>query len=110
VASVANAEFFLKEITAHPNWSPKFSVLLDLQQLDTEHLETSEIRGISDMFKAFRKLLGTGCCAVVISSTLGYGLARMWQAMTEDDIRIAIRVFPSLSEAQSWIRDDRQPD
>ncbi|MBW2316520.1 MAG: hypothetical protein JRH10_20345 [Deltaproteobacteria bacterium] len=103
-ASVDKTRLLLTEIISQPGWSPEFCVLLDLAGLETDRLDAAEIREISDVFRAFGADLGTGCCAVVTARTVDYGLARMWQTMTEDDFPLDIRIFRSLPEAESWIR------
>ncbi len=110
-ARVEGAELILRDVTSLPEWSPTFCILFDIQELKmTEQLDSQDIRAISDVFRSFAASLGTGCCAVVTSDAHDYGLARMWQIMSEDDLALAIRVFQSPSEAEEWMRECRAAD
>ncbi len=109
-ASVESFGLFLKELFTHPDWSAESCLLLDVSEIDTRQFGPSDVQGVSELLKSRRGAFGTGCLAVLTSREVDFGLARMFQLMTEDGFPVAIRIFRARSEALSWIREQGAGD
>lgn len=91
---------FLLEAMADPAWDPEFNVLVDLTeaQIDISFDEMSNLTGmLRNDARASR-----GYCALIVSNTLGYGMARMFEALSDD--RVTVQIFQDRQAAESWIR------
>ena len=58
---------------------------------------------LAALVKSMGESMGSGNCALVMSKELDYGLARMWQMMTEEHVEMEIDVFMSIDEAKDWV-------
>ena len=92
------------DLYRHPQWSPGTSILFDHRNLDTAGLIADDIHAISDIVKNAADQLGNGRCAVVVGRTVDYGLARMWEIMTQNGVSLKIGIFYSMDEARQWIQ------
>jgi|GEM_PF-864247 len=82
---------------------PTLSILSDYRELDPSGLTTSDIRQIR--MSALGKIAGTLRKvkeAVVVSSPLSYGLARMYDALVYAEI-YEMNVFMEIREAKAWL-------
>lgn len=90
-------------IIQHPEWYPEVPSLVDFRGCSTAGLSSDDIFELSEMIKAMDATLGGGNCAIVTSRELDYGLARMWQMMTEEHVQMDIDVFKDIDEARAWM-------
>ena len=84
-----------------PDHGDGFDQLLDLTDvvgLSVTAEGVSEAARVAETFEA--QVLGTRC-AVVVSSTVAYGMGRMFQAMAPGAVEVGI--FRRLSDAREWL-------
>ena len=102
-ANVEIIKALVEQVLEHPKWNETIPALVDLRGFSASALSSDDIFGLSDLFKSINTLLGSGKTALVVSNELDFGLARMWQMMTEDHVKMEIDVFKSIDEASDWI-------
>ncbi len=106
-ASVSGLGSLLKDSIGHPEWRSDMDVLVDHRQSQFGDLSSEDIRGMSRRARSLGAALGTGRMALVFSEALGFGLARMWEILTQDHVSLRIRVFASMDQAEQWIAEGR---
>ena len=85
-------------LAADPAFDPSFYQLIDLRDVEQVDLETSFIRR-----HALERLFAGGALrALVVSSDIHYGLARMYGAYAEYASQ-NVRVFRDMHEAEQWL-------
>jgi len=103
-ASIPCVETMLQALFSSPDWTVGGNVLVDCRELTIHHLETGEIRGISQVITEQREALGTGQWALVMKDKVDFGLAKMWEAYIEEKVDFGSQIFTSLLEAQEWLK------
>ncbi|MCB1693626.1 MAG: hypothetical protein KDI19_12735 [Pseudomonadales bacterium] len=94
-------------IYSHPGWYPGCKLFLDHRELDVENFSTGDIRTMVGQGVAAQKAHGGGAgkAAVIMSSKLGFGLARMWQQTLETQAPGDVQVFTDIDDAAAWLSD-----
>ena len=96
-----HARAFFAAVMTHPDYEPGFDFLGDRREIGEEP-DSVYVRAVS-LEVMFRKgILGPCRWAVVVSSDVGYGMARMWGMLTEST-GVRIMPFRTMSEAASWL-------
>jgi hypothetical protein len=79
-------------------------ILADTASMEAQVFSPSEMDGIVWQDRQIASYAVSGLLvAVVAERNVVFGLARMWEAFIEG-IGWETRIFPSIAEAQSWIR------
>ncbi len=104
-ASVSGFDKLLTEIVESPKWKTGTKQLVDHRKLKLHMLTSEDVRKIMEIVKKNSKELGNGRCAFVITDTLGFGLARMYELLGGKDIHQGIAVFYTIDEAVEWLRN-----
>jgi hypothetical protein len=106
VTSTASGVLTLGEVWAHqkkllqdPDFHPSFSQLMDLTQITKLELSSEDVRRVAGngIFSPNSRQ------AILASSNLVYGLARMFQILREMKGEEGIRVFRDRDEALAWV-------
>jgi hypothetical protein len=106
ITSMASGVITLPEIWAHQeklskdlDFDPSFAQLLDVTQVTKLDLCSEDVRNIaeSNTFSSNPRL------AIVATSSLVYGMARMFQIFREMKGEERIRVFRDRDEALAWV-------
>lgn len=84
-------------------WRPGMGLLADYTNSSTIDLNSEKISQISYLVKEHNENLGSGKMAIVMSSDLDYGYARMFQLLTEDYIDKEVNVYRDRDSAIKWI-------
>jgi hypothetical protein len=71
----------------------------------TLEISAAEIRTIREQDDRLAAVLPELVTAVVVASDFGFGMARMWERLTERP-GWSTRAFRSRPEAESWLRDE----
>lgn len=87
-------------IEKNPAITPEFSMLIDLRGSSGKSVTAAGVRAMAARRLA---LPPESRRAVVVPSTLGYGMARMYELLRGDGAG-APRVFTDLDQAQRWVR------
>ena len=104
-ASVKGFDALVKSIVSHPQWQAGMNVLLDHRDLEQSHLKASDIQKIARVVGNYRKEYGDGRSAFVLSKSVDFGLARMWQGYSEDRVDFESKAFYNMDEAIQWLLD-----
>ncbi len=94
----------LAAILAHVDFRSGMPCLWDSR--DTTNigdLSGSDIRQIGVIMAANASRRGSGKTAVVVSGDLGFGMARMYELVTEGDRANTFRVFRDMEQARTWL-------
>ena len=78
------------------------NMLFDHSRLDMSGLSAEQIRAIADNTGGEYQGRG-GRIAIVVPAPVAFGLARMWQAMTGEQISARSCVVDSVEAAYAWI-------
>jgi hypothetical protein len=97
-AEISGFKSFLNEIFTHPKWKPGNPVLLDHSDLVLSFFRTDEVRSVSKIVLDNSEKIGKGKWAFVISGSFAYGMARMWQIITEEKAPMDINIFKDRQE------------
>lgn len=92
---------FLADVSSHPDFQTGFSFLGDRR--DSQSVpDVAYVRALADELEVRRHLFGPCRWAVLVSSPVAYGMARMWGLMND---RSGVEVFPFYepSEALRWL-------
>jgi hypothetical protein len=103
IAEVSGFKSFLNEILNHPQWALGSSVLFDHRDLNWKLFRTDEVRSVSNIVIDQKEKIGKGKWAFVISGNFGYGMARMWQIITEEKAPMEINIFKEREKAIEWL-------
>ncbi len=106
-ASLEGCQDYFNTLFNHPQWHDAIDTLADHSLLDASGLTSADLRTLALQARVMAARIGSGRLALVVSSQLAFGLARMWIALTEPHADGETRVFYSIDEARDWLR---QPD
>ena len=106
VAQVMQLQKMTQDMANHPGWSLECDTLLDFSELTFATLDTDEIVQLSNMIRALSEFLGGGKAAMVVNQDVDFGLARMWQMMTEHHVEFSIDVFSTIEKAHEFLTSE----
>jgi hypothetical protein len=92
---------------ADPEVRPGIPVMVDCTRLDVTDSPT-HVRQVAERALANARHLRCGRVAIVVRDDAAYGMARMYQALTEDSHPIT-QVFRALQPARRWLLEDGSP-
>lgn len=98
---VANAPGYheiLKSLTTHEKWVPGSPLIWNLLDINVDKLTTEEISEIASICSLYSDAIGPSRIAKLMSSSLVYGLNRMWE----------YRVFERWEAEVELFREDRE--
>lgn len=102
-ANVPLLKEMVEEVIKHPNWHEAIPGLIDFRGFSASGLSSDDVYELADVCRNLGRMLGSGNCALVMSKEIDFGLARMWQMMTEAHVEMEIEIFKSIEEAREWI-------
>lgn len=102
-ASLEGLSDFVEGLIKHPDWYPGRKVLIDFKKFFTITLTNDDVMNLSLFVRSLKNALGDGACAIYVSRDIDFGIVRMWQMHTENDINNRIEVFDSREEASGWL-------
>ncbi len=103
-ASLNGFNRLLKSIVESPKWITGTNQLVDHRKLNLDKLTSEDMVKIKDIVQKHAEKLGNGRCAFVVSGSLGFGLARMYELLGGEDTHQAVAVFYTIDEAVQWLR------
>jgi len=83
-----------------PDVDPSYSQLMDFSSADFDALTRRAIEQITSQPAVFAKQARR---AIVVSSNVGYGIARMFELMRNDEAG-EVRVFYERAKAEKWLK------
>jgi len=103
VATAAGFEAFTVELLKHARWIPGTPILIDHSRAVTNQLQAEDVHQIAKSVVALAGRTGSAPLALIMPSEVAYGMARMWQQLTELDSPMQISIFRSMDEANPWL-------
>ena len=91
------------DIITHPMWSAHYNLLFDHSDCHWGHLSNNEIRNRAQLISKLSQHFDESKMAIVLSSDLDFGLGRMLEAYTFEELSGKIHIFHNLNEADSWL-------
>jgi hypothetical protein len=89
-------------LVADPRWKPGMRELSDIRSIDGLAVTTEGVRQMVMRDERDATALASYRLAIVVSHQVVYGMARMYQTLTEHTVP-NVRVFRDLPEAESWL-------
>lgn len=103
VASSAGFISFISELLKPSNMALEYNLLVEISDLDTSSLLSSDVKDIVDFLEQHRDELPQKKHAIVAADSLAFGFARMYQIMAEDYTPMTTRVFGFREQAENWL-------
>lgn len=92
------AEYITENIE---DWS-NHNVIWDLNEFDFENFKTPQVDRAIALTSGVSKFRKGQKTALVVTSDVGYGMARMFALMGEQDYQFKIEVFRTIKDAEKW--------
>ena len=106
-----NSDQIVEEITRFYENNFTEHTLWDLTEADLKHITTNEVQKIANHSKEYGHLRKNGRTALVMPSSLAFGLGRMYDSITQVISHpVKHGVFRNFKDAISWIGVGKQPD
>lgn len=84
------------------DWQPGFNILTDYTEASLAELNYEKIQELVEYQLQVAPILGAGKCAVVAPRALEFGIARIWESLTDNN-PISIKIFHNRAEAETWL-------
>lgn len=112
IATVAGLDDFTRAAIVDERRRPGMRVLIDHRGLDWTDFRREDVFARSEGIRGYLAEADVSAVAVVVGSSLGYGLQRMLQAYTgEAAERAGVRfgAFRTIAEAEEWLARPTPP-
>jgi hypothetical protein len=111
-ASIEGLDAWVQEGISDSRYRPGMHILIDHRQLDWSDLAAADMHERVALFAKDAVRLDSARAAVVMRSSVDFGMARMEQAYIdlEPELGIAISIFLSLEDAREWLREQIAED
>src|SRR5664280_1722674 len=111
-ASIEGLNAWVQEGLSDPRYRPGMHILIDHRQLDWSRLAAADMHERVALFARDAVRLDSARAAVVMRSSVDFGMARMEQAYIdrEPELGIAIRIFLSIEDARERLREQIAED
>jgi hypothetical protein len=87
------------QILADADFDPRYSQLLDFTHITKIELSTTDVHKLAERAVFWP----TSCRAILVTTDLGHGLARLFKMLRENAGEKGIRIFRNLDDALEWI-------
>jgi hypothetical protein len=101
-AELAGFKAYYEAAVADPRWKPGIACLLDFSALLLAALQTDGLRSLVDYHQSTKATLGSARIALVVSRAPDFGVARMWEMLSEG-LGLTQHVFYDVGEARAWL-------
>lgn len=85
-----------------PDWQPGFNILTDYSEASLTDLNYEKIKELVEYQIQVAHKVGSGKCAVVAPQALEFGMARIWESLSDNN-PLSIKVFNNTSDALNWL-------
>ena len=106
IATVAGLDEWTRAALADVRRRPGMRALIDHRELDWTDFSRADVFARSESLRGYLADAEVSAVAVVLGSSLGYGLQRMMQAHTgeaADQAGIRFGAFRTIDEAEAWL-------
>lgn len=97
----------MRDVFIDSRFRPGFAILADRSRVEPPTV--TYIRQVSEFMRNYRAELTGTRWATVVASPVGFGMARIGQAIN-DDMPVKLEIFTSVDEALSWLRIAQRGD
>jgi hypothetical protein len=97
--TLADALSHQQRLVSDPDFDPTFSQLMDLSHITAVDVNAADIRILAQA----NVFAPTSHRAILITSDVGFGLARMFEVLRESAGEPGIEVFRDLDKALDWV-------
>jgi hypothetical protein len=97
-------------LLADPRLQPGMSLLIDHTHLDVSKLTTDDVRIVSEGTAVVFEEGQLACACAVTPASVTYGLVRMSQALTPEEVTPPTTVVRTVDEAYRWLEAHRALD
>jgi hypothetical protein len=94
---------WFKKLVSSPFWKPGMNLLFDNQKFDFSQMDLNKVKMASSHYQRMSDQLGKGRVAMLMKTTLGYGIGRQFQILSEDKIQSETKVFTDKKTAIDWL-------
>jgi hypothetical protein len=101
--SIVDHKGCFDQLFASDFWKPGMNLLFDNRDMTFGQVNADKMRIIAEYYRGVSRLLGKCRIALLMSSTLGYGLGRQFQTFAEDKGESEIGVFSHEKSAVDWL-------
>ena len=93
----------LKEVYKNPQYDSEMNVLWDIRDADASSFTMQDITKLSNIVSRQWGTKGESRAAIVVSRDLEYGLSRMYDMLSANQIKSQIKAFRDINEAFEWL-------
>jgi hypothetical protein len=94
------------QLLSHPDFRKDMDTLWDFRAVEEIHtLQPSDMHAIAREVTDRAEKRGAGRVALVMAREVDFGLARMYELMSDGLVPLSIRVFRDLGEAEAWLTE-----
>jgi len=94
---------YRRDLVADPAFRKGMNLLIDASDVDTSAITKPALEAIAEDLGTMGVAFGPVRMAIVVGTPAAYGLARMYEVLTEG-APLLVRAFRDESEAAEWIR------
>jgi len=94
----------LNDIYENPELEPDMNVLWDIREADVFSFFSADVQAIRDFVSKHWGTGGKSKAALVVVRDVDFGLARMYQILSESKTSSPIQVFRDYDEAFQWVK------
>lgn len=91
----------IKEMIQRPDFRPSMPSIWDLRYTELMHINGQDIGTLSKVAEELKEQRGAARMAVIVGSSLSYGLGRMFELLNETT-HLEARVFRSMEQGEQW--------
>jgi len=94
------------QLLSHPDFRKDMNTLWDFRAVEKIHtMEPSDMHAIAREVTDHAEQRGTGRVALVMAREVDFGLARMYELMSDGLVPLSIQVFRDLGKAEAWLAE-----
>jgi len=94
---------FKARLLRDPDFKPGMRELSDIRGVDQFDVTPAGVQAMVQQDTRDSEKIASHKLAIVVSKAVAYGMARMYQTMTESNIE-TVRVFRDIDEASAWLQ------
>jgi hypothetical protein len=93
----------LESIYSDPKFQADQSSLWDLRKASTKRFTAPEVRKVVSLVSRYWGAEGSPRSALVVSTDLDFGMARMYEMLLEAEMGPSVKVFRDIEAAELWV-------
>jgi hypothetical protein len=95
----------IESIIMHPEWHSGGRVFIDHSYINFASLSADDVRDVSIICARYRRELGHGKCAILVSGDVEFGKTRMWESTIEGNWDMQVKVSRDREILFSWLKN-----